>query len=118
MPRSFSRMAMAVGAWRALSAMRRTSVVSASKFQRLESPPGVATSRCCMSTPDIGLDHARVDNHLARDSRLDHFAVTEHQHAVADAGDDVHVVLDDEHRHAALVARIEDEARHVRLLFL
>jgi hypothetical protein len=71
-----------------------------------------------MRAPDVGLDHARIGDDFARNARLDHFAVAEHQHAVADAGDDVHVVLDDQHRDAALVPRVQDEAGHVGLFLL
>src|SRR5574343_1011769 len=130
MPSAFSRSATR-GPWlRAFSASSRVSVVfgSRSHWPAASAPVGAGeagdaasarSSRCMlMALSEIGLDHARVGHHLARQPGADDLAVVERHDAVADAGDDVHVMFDQQHRDAALVARVENEARHVLLLLL
>lgn len=66
----------------------------------------------------IGFDHGRRRDRLAGRSLRDGLAVAEDQHLVAQRGDHVHVVLDQQDGNATLVARIEDVAREVFLLLL
>src|SRR4051794_4254072 len=88
MPLLFSRIATRPGKVSALRASTRISVVSVSKFQA-----DVWSARG-MRTPDIGLDDPRVGYHVGRNTAADHGAVIQRQHAIADAGDDVHMMLD------------------------
>ncbi len=66
----------------------------------------------------IGLDHGGRRDRLARRAKRDRFAVAEHQGPFAERNDDIHVVLDQQDRDAAFIARIEDEARDVFLFLL
>src|SRR5207302_8458520 len=50
----------------------------------------------------IGLDDARVCLHLARRAFEERHAMVHHEHALRDVHDQVHVVLHDEHRDAAV----------------
>ena len=68
--------------------------------------------------PEIGRDDARIGERLGRRAVGDLLAVAQHHHAVAERRYHIHVVLDQQHRDTALLARVEDEARHVFLLFL
>jgi hypothetical protein len=66
--------------------------------------------------PEIRLDHALVPLDLLRGSLRDLLAVVEHRHAVGDAHDDAHVMLDEQHGEPLLLAQPADERREVRRL--
>jgi hypothetical protein len=106
----------------ALTASSRVSVVSGLEVPGRQAGGQRAACRhvtlhaACAS--QVGLDDARVGDHVGGTPVPMTLAIAQHQHAVADAGDDIHVVLDQQHRDAALVARVEHEARHVLLLLL
>src|SRR4051812_1039711 len=70
------------------------------------------TSSSAMSAllAQVGLDHARVLADLCRLPLRDLLAVVEHGDALGNAHHDLHVVLDQQDREAALVARALNEA--------
>ena len=55
------------------------------------------------ATAQVRLDHARIAQHRVRRSRGDPLAEVEHRHGVGQVADQLHVVLDPQHRHAELV---------------
>ena len=71
-----------------------------------------------MRASDVGLNDARIRHDIHRLAAADHRTIVEREHAVTDADDDIHVVLDEQDCHATLIPSIEDEPRHVLLLFL
>src|ERR1700759_1437055 len=87
MPLLFSRIATRSGNASALRARTRISVVSVSKFQ------AAVWSARGMRASDIGLDDARVGDDVGGNAAADHRTVVQRQHAVADAGDDIHMML-------------------------
>ena len=64
----------------------------------------------------IGFDHLRVRAHFRRRAFGDLHAVIEHGDALADAHDDLHVVLDQQHGDLKLVLDEADEPRQLHLL--
>src|SRR6185312_14639200 len=94
MPLLFSRIAARSGNTSALRARHRISVVSSEKSQVWLGEG--AASAGGMRASDIGLDHARIGDDIRRLAGADHRAVVQRQHPVADAGDDIHMMLDEQ----------------------
>src|SRR5260370_39063008 len=67
-----------------------------------------ATSRI-LGAAEVRLDHRRVGGDLARLALGDLAPVVQDDHAVGDAHDQVHVVLDHDQRQPQLVAQADDE---------
>ena len=65
---------------------------------------------------EVGLDHALVVADLLRAALGDLLAVVEHGDVLRDAHDHLHVVLDQQDRHAALVAQLLHELGEPRRL--
>ena len=70
----------------------------------LEDRPAGVLNRMAAS-PEVRLDHALVRLDLRRRALRDLLAVLEHRDALGDAHDDLHVVLDEQHGDALLVAQ-------------
>src|SRR5437870_6151622 len=103
-PRSFSRIA---GRAACCSALRRIS------FGRVFTIIALATF-----LPQIGPDHLGVASNLVGLSLGDLLAHVEDGHAIGDVHHHAHVVLDQDDGRAPLLVDVEDETRHVLLLFL
>src|SRR6185437_15658985 len=85
---------------------------------RLSLSKAAASGGMARRLAEISRDDARVIEHLGRRSFGDELAIAQHRYAVADACDDIHVMLDQEDGRLMRLARVEDEARHVLLLLL
>src|SRR6202789_1003800 len=103
MPLFFSRIATRSGNTSALRASTRISVVSTAKSQV---DPGSARG---MRASDIGLDHTRVGYDISGYAGTNHRAIIQRHHAIADTGDDIHVVLAQQHRDLSFDARFRVE---------
>src|SRR4030095_155772 len=112
MPRSFSRMA---GRWASSRAFRCN---SRGRVVGWVSAMSAASVSRTLGLSEIGLDDARIGADLVRGAVGDLLPHVEHGHAVRDVHDHAHVVLDEYHGDAPLLVDVEDEARHVLLLFL
>src|SRR5438876_2778946 len=77
--------------------------------------PYVASTRSTVSMnvfplPEVHLEHARIGLHLVDRALAQHGALMEHRHLARDLADELHVVLDHEHR-AVGGDRLEQFAR-------
>ena len=66
---------------------------------------------------EIGCNNCGIRNRLMRASFRDDLAVTQHHDSIADRGDHIHVVLDNQDRNVPLLAGVQDETCDV-FLFL
>ena len=116
MPKSFSRMAMPSGVRCARSRTRVTIVVvcvwRGSSVAVTGSPPGRRRSRWLLLA-QVGADHVGVALHLLGQAGRDGCAEVDDHHPVGEVHHEAHVVLDEDHGHAQLVADVEDEPGHV-----
>src|SRR5512134_3225756 len=99
-----------------------TKPMATSEYMTPASSPPISTSKkkfasMSVSHSEIGPDHHRVGAHFGRGAFGDLGAVVEHHHVARDIHHHAHVVLDQHDRGAPLVVDVEDEARHVLLLF-
>src|SRR5581483_10901696 len=68
-----------------------------------------------MGAPEVGLDDGRIALHLRGRAFGDPATVIEHGDAVAQAHDELYVVLDEEQRHAARANRLEQPPQRLAL---
>ena len=84
--------------------------------RRAERAVGGLRACCIVSVPEVGLAHGRVVEHVARRPEREAAAEVEHQGLRADGGDQVDVVVDQQHLRAEAIRDRRDRvAQHARL---